>query len=471
MVNAFSDNAQWVFIEPTRRPVMMELVKTFIRNGVFTLRKNLAKVISAITASLVILTIGTAASGCTASSANNGVFAATISTATSSATAVSGSVTGGTTAVSAAAGTVINTIANSGSATATVDTSILDLTDAFSDRDLEQTVDLSEATTVKLVSGQDVTLTEEGVYVLSGNVTDVSVIVEAADDAKIQLVLDSVRITNADSPAIYVKSADKVFVTTTASQNTLTVTDNFVVDGETNLDAVIFAKSDLTLNGTGTLAIQSSAGNGISSKDTLKVTGGTYAIQSAADALEANDAILISGGSLTIKAGKDALHSENAEDATLGYIVIQNGTLQISAADDAVRGTSFVQIDGGTIDITTCTEGFEANRIQVNGGKITLYAKDDGFNAAPKVNALVSIELNGGTISVKMGSGDTDAFDSNGNIVINGGMITVEAGSSFDADGTAVLNAGDVTVNGVKITQITSQQGGPGGMAGGKVRR
>ena len=428
------------------------------------------------TASLMILTIGAAAAGCTATSANNSVYAATISTATSTAagSAANGSAASSSSATAnAAASTAANTASGNGlsTATATVGTSILDLTDVFSERDLEQTADLSEATSVKLVSGQDVVLAEEGVYVLSGVATDVTVVVEAAEDAKIQLVLDGVRITNADSPAIYVKSADKVFVTTTASQNALAVTGTFVADGETNLDAVIFAKSDLTMNGTGTLAIQSSAGNGISSKDTLKVTGGTYAIQSAADALEANDAILIGGGSLTIEAGKDALHSENSDDATLGYIVIQNGTLQISAADDAVRGTSFVQIDGGTIDITTCTEGFEANRIQVNGGKITLYAKDDGFNAAPKVNALVSIELNGGTISVKMGSGDTDAFDSNGNIVINGGTITVEAGSSFDADGAAVLNAGDVTVNGVKITQITSQQGGPGGMAGGKVRR
>jgi len=336
----------------------------------------------------------------------------------------------------------------------------------FSDRDLEQTTDLAGATTIKLVSGQDVNLTEEGVYILSGKATDVTVVVEAADDAKIQLVLDGVEITNTDSPAIYIKSADKVFVTSTGGENAMTVTGSFVADGETNLDAVIFSKSDLTLNGTGSLKIKSKAGNGISTKDTLKVTGSTLTIQSAADALEANDAILIGGGNLTIETGKDALHSENEEDATLGIVYIQNGSLQISAADDAVRGTRLVQIDGGTINITTCTEGFEANRIQVNGGKITLYAKDDGFNATPKVNAEVLIELNGGTISVKMGSGDTDAFDSNGNIVINGGTITVEAGSSFDADGAAVLNAGDVTVNGVKITSITTQQGGPGGMGG-----
>lgn len=84
-----------------------------------------------------------------------------------------------------------------------------------------------------------------------------------------------------------------------------------------------------------------------------------------------------------------------------------------------------------------------------------MYAKNDGINAAPKVNNNVSIEVNGGTINVSMGSGDTDAFDANGNISINGGTIAVEATSAFDADGTAALNGGNVTVNGQKITQIT----------------
>ena len=423
----------------------------------FTLKRNLIKAISAITAILMLCTF---AAGCAPTADNKGVLAATISTATNS--VVTGNSSPGKSTTTANASNLAMAAADDASA---------ESTEWFSNRDFVQSADLSDATTIQLVSGQDVTLTEKGVYVLSGEATDVTIVIEA-EDAKVQLVLDNVRITNADSPAIYVKSADKVFVTTTDSENELTVTGSFVADGDTNLDAVIFAKSDLTLNGVGALEILSSKGNGVSTKDDLKITGGTFTIQAAADALEANDAILIGGGHLTIEAGKDALHSEHDEDASLGYIYIQNGTLQISAADDAIRGNSFVQIDGGKIDITTCTEGFEANRIQVNGGEITLYAKDDGFNATAKVNAEMLIELNDGTIRVQMGSGDTDAFDSNGNIIINGGTITVEGGSAFDADGAAVLNAGDVTVNGVKVTQITSLQGGPGGgMGGGKVRR
>ncbi len=356
------------------------------------------------------------------------------------------------------------------SATAVTSKTVLDTSELFSDRDLEQSADITNATTIQLESNKDVTLRTEGVYVLSGEAENVTVIVEAAEEAKVQIVLDGVSIKNEDSPAIYVKSADKVFVTSTDSENYMEVSGSFVADGDTNLDAVIFSKADLTLNGSGTLKIVSSAGNGISSKDDLKITGGVYDIKSSADGLEANDSILVYAGTITIVSDKDALHSENEEDASLGHIYIQNGTLNITAADDAIRGTSVVQIDGGTINVDTCTEGIEGTYIQINGGEITIYAKDDGINATAKSDKYdVLIEVNGGIINVSMGSGDTDAFDSNGNITINNGTITIEAQSAFDSNGTAVLNGGNVTVNGEKITEITQQQmgGGHGGGPGG----
>lgn len=401
------------------------------------MKRKMIKTISAITMTLLL---SVSAVGCTKAQVGSGNAATTQTTTTETAS------TKGTS-----------------SGTSAAEASVLNTSELFSDRDLEHSVDLSAATQIKLESDKDVTLNKDGVYVLSGEVKNVTVVVEAPEDAKVQIVLNGVTITNEDSPAIYVKAADKVFVTSTDSKNHMEVSENYVVDGDTNLDAVIFSKADMTLNGTGTLEIVSSNGNGISSKDDLKITGGVYNIKSSADAIEANDAILINGGDITIDTGKDALHSENDEDASLGYIYIKNGTLNITAADDAIRANSIVQIDGGTINIKTCEEGIEGNNIKINGGEITLYAKNDGINAAQKVNNNVAIEVNGGTINVSMGSGDTDGFDSNGNIYINGGTIAVEATSAFDSDGTAELNGGNVTVNGEKITQITqSQMGGRG---------
>ncbi|WP_168120412.1 carbohydrate-binding domain-containing protein [Paenibacillus sp. HB172176] len=359
---------------------------------------------------------------------------------------------------------VTPTEASEESAGSAAEASLLVPSELFSNRDLEQTADLSSATEIQLESNKDVTLSDEGVYVLSGEAENMTIFVEASDDAKVQIVLAGVTITNEDAPAIYVKSADKVFVTSTDSSNFMEVTGSYAADGDTHLDAVIFSRSDIVLNGTGSLDIVSNEGNGVSSKDDLKITGGVYTIQASADGLEANDAILIYDGALTITSGNDALQSKNDDDSSLGNIYMLNGTLNISAGDDAIRGNNMVQIDGGIIQIETSVEGIEATHVQINGGQITLYATDDGINASKKVDSDVIIEVNGGTINVSMAGGDTDAFDSNGDIYINGGTITVEASSAFDSDGTAKLNGGNVTVNGEKITEITqSQMGGGGG--------
>lgn len=220
-------------------------------------------------------------------------------------------------------------------------------------------------------------------------------IIEADDEAKVQIVLDGVSIENEDASAVYVKSAEKVFVTTTDSDNVMQVTGTYEADGDTNLDAVIFSKSDLVLNGTDILEITSAQGNGITSKDDLKVTGGTYTITSLLDGLEANDSIRIAGGEITIDSDKDAFHSENEDDATLGYIYIQDGELNITAGDDGIQGNSIVQIDGGVIDITTSTEGSEGTYVQIDGGEINIYATDDGINASDKSDYDIVIEVNG----------------------------------------------------------------------------
>ncbi len=346
---------------------------------------------------------------------------------------------------------------------------LIDTSDLFTDRDLEQEADLTDAYYMTLEDGEDITISSEGVYVISGSASDASIIVEAADTDKVQIVLDGVSITNSDSPAIYVKSADKVFVTTTDSKNTLTVTGTFSADGETNTDAVIFSKEDLVLNGEGTITI-SSTGNGITCKDDLKVTGGSYNITSTEDGIEANDSISISDGTFAINSSKDAIHCENSDDTTVGSIYIQGGSFDIEASDDGIQATTILMIDGGDIDIKAA-EGLEATYVQINDGTINIEASDDGINAAQKSTSVdVVIEVNGGDITVNMGSGDTDGFDANGNIYINGGTISVTGNSAFDWDGEAKLNGGTVTVNGEEITELTNQFGGAMGGFGGRMQ-
>ena len=346
---------------------------------------------------------------------------------------------------------------------------VIDASDLFSNRDLRQTADLSEAVYEEISDNSNITITAAGVYVISGSASNASVIVEAGDEDKVQIVLNGVTVTNSSAPAIYVKNADKVFVTTVeGTTNTLSVTGTFSADGTANTDAVIFSRDDLVLNGLGTLNI-SSTDNGIAGKDDIKITGGTINITCTADAIEANESIAVADGSITVNSDKDGLHAENDEDSSTGYIYICGGSFRITAGGDGIQGTTVVQIDGGSIDITA-SEGIEATYVQINGGTVNISASDDGINGSNKSGSYsVTVEINGGDITVNMGQGDTDAIDSNGNLYINGGTLNISASSPFDYDGQGQYSGGTIYVNGSLTTELTNQMmgGGMGGMNGG----
>ena len=337
----------------------------------------------------------------------------------------------------------------------------------FSERDLAQTADLREAKAVTLSDGETAVITEAGVYVLSGSAKEAQIVVEAGDEDKVQLVLDGLSIVNTDKPCILVENADKVFLTSAeGSENTLTVSGRFSGDE----DAAVYARDDLVLNGLGTVTICSS-GDGVRCGDDLKLTGGTWNVTAADTALKAHDSILVYDGVYVLDAGSDGLHGEDNEDDSAGCILIQGGSFAIRAGDDGVHAATVVTVNGGTLAISAA-EGIEATQVIINDGEIAIQASDDGVNAGRKSMSLsVKIEVNGGALTIVMGAGDTDGIDSNGDLIITGGVIDVTAQSPFDYDGSCTYTGGTIIVNGTETNSITNQMmgggfGGPGGMGG-----
>lgn len=351
----------------------------------------------------------------------------------------------------------------------------------FSTRDMESSYDENSAIVLNLidgstttdsenvlVDGNTLTIKDEGVYVLNGSLTDGQIIVDAEDTDKIQIVLNNVQISNSSSAPIYIKKADKVFVTlANNTENQLSVLGEFATIDENNIDAAIFSKEDLTVNGSGTLTIKNEYGNGITSKDDLVITNGTYDINVLNHGIEGKNSVSIADGNFVIVAGNDGIHSENNEDTTLGNIYIQNGQFDLTVGDKGIQALTLVQIEGGEITIPASVEGIEAAYVLINDGTLNINASDDGINASSDINAEVGIEFNGGDITIVMGAGDTDAVDSNGNIYINGGTFDLTCGSSFDSDGQITYEGGTVVVNGQTITDFTAIQMGPGKGGGG----
>lgn len=390
----------------------------------------------------------------------------------------------------------------------------IELTDSnvdinFTDRDKSSEYDESSAVKITLngssdvvsgsgvnISGSTVTITSAGTYIISGSLSDGQIVIAASDSDKVQLVLNNAEINCNTSAAVYVKSADKVFVTLPAgTTNSLGGGTEYVQTDDNTVDGVIFSKSDLTLNGTGTLKIDADYRHGIVTKDTLCITGGTYVIDAVKTCLAGKDGIKILDGSFTLTSGSKGLNSGNDDDAEEGSIYIAGGTFTIKSEDDSIHADGSCIIAGGTytiaagddgihanydtiitdgsITITDSYEGIEGRRITVSGGTINLTASDDGINAATggssdeqrmpggqqpqemrmpggqKPSGMdmdnkgqapasrsasdddVYIKITGGTITVNAGG---DGIDSNGNLYITGGTVYV-AGPTSNGDG------------------------------------
>lgn len=306
---------------------------------------------------------------------------------------------------------------SSESSSSTTEITYLNADDMFTDRDKEVGYDEDTATAITLsdnasscdsssvsISDNTITITDEGTYLLTESLSDGQVIVDA-DDKKVQLVLDSVDINCDTSAALYVKAADKVFVTLASdSENTLSNTNDFVAIDDNNIDAVIFSKDDLTLNGSGTLTVTAKYGHGIVSKDDLVITSGTYQITAAKHALSGQDSVRIADGILTLNAGTDGIHSENTDDDAKGFIYIANGDISITADSDGFDAEETLQVDGGnievyagddglhsdddliitagTINVTKSYEGLEGMTVTIEDGDISVVSSDDGINAS-----------------------------------------------------------------------------------------
>ena len=329
-----------------------------------------------------------------------------------------------------------------------------------SDRDASGEYDASAAVT--LAPGDDLTISEAGIYILSGSYENQMLTVQAGDEDKVQIVLNNAQIANADGPAILVRSADKVFLTAAAgSENSISDGSGYTLnEGDTAVDAAVFSKADLTVNGSGSLSITGNTKHAVVSKDDLVVTAKNLIVSSAASALTGKDAVTLLDASVSIQAGTDGIHSE-------GTVTVLGGSLTAQCGDDAVHADGKADIAGGTVTLNAA-EGIEATYVLIRSGDISIQASDDGINAAYKSDAYTpTVEINGGNLTVTMGAGDTDGIDSNGNLIISGGTVSVTGSSAFDFDGSVSFTGGTVTVNGQQVTELNSQfMGGRGGMGG-----
>lgn len=361
------------------------------------------------------------------------------------------------------------------------------------------------------ISKNIIKITQEATYIISGTLTDGMIVIDAGQNAKPQIVLDGANITSKTSAALYVLSANKVFVCLANQKtNLLENGGSFEAIDDNNIDAAVFSKQDITFNGTGALTVNSPSGHGIVCKDDLIFTGGDYTVNSSSHGLNANDSVRITGTTnLTVNAGKDGIHCENTDDKSLGFAYISGGAINIKAEGDGIDVGAYAQIQNANFDLligggsengtkqssdnfggfmgggpggmrpgglqnsTTTTDesstsmkGIKsANNMLINEGTFKINSADDAIHSD------VSIIINGG--SFEIASGD-DAFHAEENLTVTSGTINVtesyEGLEALNLDikgGNIKVTSDDDGLNAAGGTDSSGTVGGRDGMFGG----
>ena len=361
------------------------------------------------------------------------------------------------------------------------------------------------------VNGNVITFTQDGTYLLKGDLDDGQIVVDLPGESdKVQLVLDGVNVTNGSSAGIYVKNADKVFVTTTeGSENNFSVTGEFVQTDDNNVDGAIYSKDDIVFNGEGALKVSSESGHGIVSKNDLKITSGTYEIASGSKALQGKDMVGIAGGNINIDAGTDGIDSVN--------VVMYDGDMDITAGDEGINADvsdenteQKVTLAGGEISIISGDEGIQTTGdVVTDGAELNIAAGGGSENAAEHFDDMAFGQMGGwsgrgqggpqfggepdntgeinfdtdddetagdgsknkgikaNNITLKSGNvtidSQDDAIHANGDITAEGGSYDITAGDDgLHADASLTINGGAFTISsweGMEATVVTINDG------------
>lgn len=316
----------------------------------------------------------------------------------------------------------------------------------FSNKDTTYNYDESEAKTIA-DSEKAVKITAEGTYVVSGE--HESITVSAPDTAKVHIILKNATVSNTSGPAIYIESADKVLITAyKGTTNTLSDGTSYTgIFKDTNIDGTIFSKTDLTLNGEGTLNITGNCKCGAVSKDDLIICGLNLTVKSTGCALEGKDCVKIKDAAITVSSGGDGIRSTNTEKTNKGFVYIETGNIDITSGSDGIQAATVLKAANGNVKITAGgaadTKQNSGDRNMPGFGGKTQTTDDEESTKGLKAGSLIVIDEGSFEVSSK-----DDSFHSNGDIEINGGSFTAATGADgFHADSNLIINGGSITVS------------------------
>ena len=377
------------------------------------------------------------------------------------------------------------------------------------DNEDDDNVNLTGTETTLTFSGTDVTIANDngclekaagsvtvkcsGNYYLSGQASDYQVIVNTAagDTGKVDLFLNGVSLKSSDAP-IYVQNAEKAELhlvkgTTNSIEDGSSRSKTYTVNNKLDTTkAVIYAKDDLSIKGSGSLTVKANYNNGIHTSNDLKIkkNTGNLSVTATNVGLKGKGSLTVNGGNITVNAKGDGIKSDEDDTEALkqgkGLVKIVGGTLTITSAYDGISASNMVQITKGetteepAIKITsgggqTCLGNNTSQGVQQGGWGGGGFGGPGGFGGSScspdssmkGIKADSNIVIEAGKIEI---NSRDDGIHSDGNLTITGGFSTIKADDDgVHAEKTLTVKDGVVEVTmayeGMEAAQMNFEGG------------
>lgn len=195
-----------------------------------------------------------------------------------------------------------------------------------------------------------------GVYRLSG-CREGQIQVSVSKEQRVTLILENLDVECKNSAAIYVKSADRVFIEAhEGTVNTLTDGAKYdLPDYETKPNACIYSSEDLVIRGSGALTVTGNYNNGIGCKNDLMIGGVSLTVSAPNNAIKGNESVTLSGGgSVTVTAAEDGIKSDSTVIGK-GFVSVESGAeISVTCTDDAITGLQKVTVAEGAKVTCAC---------------------------------------------------------------------------------------------------------------------
>ena len=307
------------------------------------------------------------------------------------------------------------------------------------------------------VSDNVITISKGGDFEVTGTLDDGQIVIDTEE--KVKLRLSGMSLTNKNGSSIYVKNADKAYITLDNTENTLTDGENYT-SGDEKEKGCITSRDNLEIKGSGSLTLNGNYNHGIFSSNSIEIGNGNITVNAKNDGIHANDTLAISGGNVYVTAEGDGLQAEEILDISGGEVNVTTTTStsndfggrvemkdslqmtddEIQSMREQMNNNQFTQTEESDDSEDTSSKGIKVDwMLDISGGKVTVNSTDHAIHCTSDIN------ITGGTLNLS--SESKKGISCHGDVTIDDGDITItKSTEGIESKKILTINGGNIDI-------------------------